>query len=120
MTITISSLLEGDAQNIQWIGITTNQYGEPYRRSQYNDKCVQVLGNFGSGATVTLYGSCLRSPNLASDTDWFILTDTTETNLAFTSASGAQILQNPRWIRPKVTGGTSPAVNVHIEAMKAS
>lgn len=115
---TFSTVNWNTAQSVIWEGLTTNDYGVAWKRSDYADKTFQVLGNFGSGATVTLYGSNVQNPVLTSDADWFVLTDTTETALAITSAGGGQILQNPLWIRPKVTGGTSPDLDVLIEAVR--
>jgi hypothetical protein len=102
---------------IAWIGLTTNDTGEPLEAAKHSDKTAQVLGNFGSNATVTLQGSNVPVPS-TNDDDWESLTDTTETALALTAKGGAQILQNYRWIRPKVTSGTSPDIDVYITAKK--
>lgn len=102
---------------ISWIGLTTDDTGEPLEASAHSDKTFQVLGSFGSNATVTLQGSNVASPS-TNDDDWVTLTDTTETALALTSAGGGVILQNYRWIRPKVTSGTSPDLDIYITAKK--
>lgn len=118
MAFTFSSENYGNVQHVQWVGGTTNDYGQPWKRADFSDKCFQIKGDFGSGATVSLWGSNEIEPGLANDDDWFALTDTTETALSFTSHTGGQILQNPRWIRPKVVSGTNPVIRVLIEATK--
>lgn len=109
---------KGNVQFAKWEGLTTNDYGQPYENPSYSDKTFSILGNFGSGATVTLQGSNVWSPVLTDDNDWHTLTDTTETDIAVTSKTGGQILQNYRWIRPKVTGGTTPDLDVLITTAK--
>jgi len=109
----------GNVQSVLWASLTTDDYGQPWQRADYADKCFQVKGDFGSNGNVALYGSNEANPVLTDDTDWFLLTDTTETALGtIISATGGQILQNPRWIRPKVTLGTNPSLRVLIEATK--
>lgn len=105
---------KGDAQHIRWLALTTNDYGQAWENPINSDKTVSILGNFGSGATVVLQGSNVWNPVLTDDNDWHTITDTTETDLSVTAKTGAQILQNYRWLRPKVTGGTSPSLNVYI------
>jgi hypothetical protein len=102
---------------LAWMGLTTGDTGKPMESSAHSDKTVQVLGNFGTNANVTMQGSNVAVPS-ENDDDWITLTDTTETDLVFTAKSGAIILQNYRWIRPKVTGGTTPALDIYITAKK--
>lgn len=113
-TVPYTTENKGNVQHVKWEGLTTNDYGTPYENPSYSDKTFQILGNFGSGATVVLQGSNVWSPVLTDDNDWESLTDTTETAISATSKLGGQILQNYRWIRPKVTSGTSPDIDVLI------
>jgi hypothetical protein len=109
----------GNVQSVLWANLTTDDYGQPWQRADYSDKTFQVKGDFGSTGNVALYGSNEATPVLTDDNDWFLLTDSTETALGtITAAGGGVILQNPRWIRPKVTLGTSPVLRVLIEATK--
>jgi hypothetical protein len=97
--------LVGLVQHGEWDTLANGDVGEAYDSARYSDKTVQVFGTFG-GATVTLQGS--SDPRVETDLAnaiWVTLTDTTETALALTSAGGASILQNYRWIRPSVAGG---------------
>lgn len=117
--IPLSSENKGNVQIVTWEGLTTNDTGQPWERADHQDKCVQIIGNFGSNATCTLQGSNLPNPGSAYDsTDWFSLTDPQANAIAKTAAAGEEILENPRWIRPVVTSGTSPDLDIIICATK--
>lgn len=117
-TVPIASENKGNVQHVKWEGLTTGDYGQPWENPNYSDKTFSILGNFGSGATVTLQGSNVWNPVLTDDNDWHTLTDTTETDIAVTSKTGGQILQNYRWLRPKVASGTSPDIDVLITSAR--
>lgn len=102
---------------ISWLDMTTDDTGQPLEASGHSDKTVMIIGDFGGTASVSMYGSNVETPS-TNDDDWFLLTDTTETNITATAKFGAVILQNYRWIRPKVTLGTSPSIDVIICAKK--
>jgi hypothetical protein len=109
----------GNVQYVTWAGLTTDDTGQPWERADHSDKCVQILGNFGGTASVTLQGS--NDPRVISDPAnavWFALTDPSSTAITKTAAAGEQILENPRWIRPNVTLGTTPSITVIIAATK--
>lgn len=113
-TVPLQTENKGNVQHVKWEALTTNDYGQPWELPNHSDKTLSILGNFGSGATVTMQGSNVWKPVLTDDNDWHTLTDTTETDIAATAKLGSQILQNYRWIRPKVTSGTSPDLDVLI------
>lgn len=117
-TVPLQSENKGNVQNLKWEGLTTNDYGQPWELPNYSDKTFSILGNFGSGATVVLQGSNVWKPVLTDDNDWHTITDTTETDISVTAKTGGQILQNYRWVRPKVTGGTTPDLDVLICAAR--
>ena len=98
-----------------WRGLTTDDTGQPLEAAGHADKTITINGDFGTDASVSIYGSNEETPSL-DDTDWFLLTDSTETAWTATSKLGGLILQNYRWIRPKVTGGTNPDIDVIISA----
>jgi hypothetical protein len=109
----------GNVQMVTWAGLTTNSNGNPWQRVDFTDKCVQIFGNFGSGATVVIQGS--NDPRVITDPAnavWTDLTDAQGTTISKTAAAIEQIVDNPRWIRPRVTGGTSPSITVVIAASK--
>jgi hypothetical protein len=118
-TVPLTTDNRGNVQHVKWTGLTTNDYGQPWEQPNHSDKTFSIIGDFGSGATVVLQGSNVWNPVLTTDADWHTLTDTTETDVSVTSKTGGQILQNYRWIRPKVTGGTSPDLDVYICAARA-
>jgi hypothetical protein len=110
---------QGNVQIVRWEGLTTNDTGQPWRRADYSDKCVQIFGDFGTNATVTIQGS--NDPRVVTDPGnavWFSLTDPQANAIAKTSAAGEQILENPVWIRPYVTSGTNPDLDIIISATK--
>lgn len=108
-------------QYITWAGLTTNDTGRPYEVAGLPDKTVQIFGNFGSNASVALEGS--NDPRVLEDVAagtttaaWFPLTDAQGNAITKTAAAGEVIQENPRFIRPAVTLGTSPSITVIITA----
>ena len=117
--VSLSSVNIGNVQVLTWAGLTTNDTGEPWQRADYTNKCVQIFGDFGTNATCTMQGS--NDPRVITDPSnavWFSLTDPQANAIAKTSAAGEEILENPRWIRPYVTSGTSPSLTIIISATK--
>lgn len=98
---------------VTWSAMTTSDVGSPVEMDKFNDKSVQLTGDFGSGATVAIQGSNEETP-----TNWVTLRDAFENSLAALAVGTRpyQIVENMRWIRPVVTGGTSPSINVLISA----
>jgi hypothetical protein len=90
-----------------WDGLTTTTvYGAPTKYHRLPDKNVSCRGTFGAGGAVALQGSNKDSPVLGTDADWFTLQDVAGNNISLTAANPTeQVLQNPLWIRPKVTAG---------------
>lgn len=111
----------GGAYAVSWSNMTTNDVGVPWELSFYADKTVHIFGDFGTNASVTMYGSndptCLTDQANAAK---FALTDPSSSAITKTAAAGEQILENPRFIWPEVTLGTDPAINVIIQATKVT
>lgn len=83
----------------EWAGLLASDTGDWILTSTYNDKCLHVYGAFG-GASVALQGSNEDVPaNGAS------LTDPTQTLIALTATGIKQVLENPLFVRPVITGG---------------
>ena len=76
--------------------ITTSLDGAPCSIPGASDRCVQVMGTFGT-ATVTLQGS-----NDGGNT-WATLTDFQDADLAITAAGMYMVAEAPLAIRPLVT-----------------
>jgi hypothetical protein len=106
-----------------WEGMSTDDTGHPVNIGLWSDKSVHFFGDFGSGATVVIQGSNdpRANPKHAdhASAEWVTLTDPQGNAISKTAASLEQIMENTWWIRPSVTGGTTPNLNVVI-TMKRS
>ncbi len=109
------------ARVIGWEGLTTGDTGRPLNVTAWSDKSIHFFGDFGSGATIILQGSNdPRANPLHADhanANWITLTDPQGNSISKTSAAIEQVLENPFWIRPSVSGGTNPDLDAVI-AMK--
>ena len=99
-----------------WTGMTTGDVGAGVPIAYVADLTGQVTGTFG-GATITWQGS-------NDNTNWHPLTRrSVGTDMAFTSAAVHTANENPAWVRPAVTGGTSVAIKgilaIHARYAKA-
>ncbi|MCL6456699.1 MAG: hypothetical protein K6T85_01710 [Gorillibacterium sp.] len=94
-----------------WSGLRNGDSGQWYlvTCAKYPDKCVQVIGTFGTGGTVVIEGSN-QYDNI---TDYSTLSDSFGDSLVFGASDIKQINQNPLAIRPRVTAGDS-STNVTI------
>lgn len=100
----------------KWASMTTGDVGEPVSLCNHADRSIKVGGDFGSGATVTIQGYIgeFDAVSLADDANWLTLTDQSDNNLEFTEAKIECIAQVVTHIRPVITGGTSPSINVYL------
>ena len=99
-----------------WAAMATGDVGGGIPIAYAADLTGQVTGTFG-GATITWQGS-------NDNTNWHPMTQKSGTgNMAFTSAAVHTANENPAWIRPAVTGGTSVAIDctlaIHARYAKA-
>ena len=99
-----------------WPAMTTGDVGGGIPIAYAADLTGQVTGTFGGG-TITWQGS-------NDNTNWHPLTQKSGTgNMAFTSAAVHTANENPAWVRPAVTGGTSVAIQgimaIHARYAKA-
>ena len=90
----------GDARLFTWEGLTTGDVGTSLTYSGFRDRTVQVVGTFG-GATAVLEGS-------NDGENWKTLTDPQGNPLSFNAAGLETVMEAPLFMRPAVTGGTSP------------
>lgn len=101
---------------LAWEGMTTNDTGMPVNVALWADKSIHIFGNFGSGATVVWQGSNDPRANPKHDdhasATWLTLTDPQGNALSKTAEAIEQVLENTWWVRPKVTGGTNPDIDV--------
>jgi hypothetical protein len=101
---------------VSWADLATNDVGGGVPIAYAADLTGQASGTFG-GATITWQGS-------NDNTNWHPLTRrSVGTDMAFTSAAVHTVNENPAWIRPAVTGGTSVAIDctlaIHARYAKA-
>lgn len=65
----------------------------------YADKSIQVSGTFGAGGSVACEGSNDGGSN------YFAMTDPSQTVIAITAAGGKSVTEATIWVRPHVTAG---------------
>lgn len=90
----------------QWT-LANGDTGAPLSLPSLADKSVHIHGTFGTGGSVTLYGS--NNPAdftvAAGSGTWIALTDPQGNAITKTAAAIEQILENVCFIAPKVTAG---------------
>ena len=99
-----------------WAALATGDVGGGIPIAYAADLTGQVSGTFGGG-TITWQGS-------NDNTNWHSLTRrSVGTDMAFTAAATHTANENPAFIRPAVTGGTSVAIKcvaaIHARYAKA-
>jgi hypothetical protein len=99
-----------------WADLATGDVGAGVPIAYSADLTGQATGTFGGG-TITWQGS-------NDNTNWHPLTRrSVGSDMAFTSAAVHTVNENPAWIRPAVTGGTSVAIDctlaIHARYAKA-
>ena len=91
----------GGCRVLTWLTLTTaNDVGVAFLSAAWPDKTVHVEGTFGAAGAVAIEGTNEESP-----TNWHTLTDPQGDPLSFSAGGIKTILENTRWIRPKVTAG---------------
>lgn len=92
--------------------LTTNDTSAVVDAPNNGDRSVQVDGNFGTNATVTIQGANTKVEPAPGSSDWQTLRDSFGANLTFTAAGLKQIHERCRWMQASVASGTSPALRV--------
>lgn len=112
MATVASTTTWGEGRTDVWTPLTeTNSDGAPARSIGSGDRAFQVIGTFGAGGTVILEGSL-------DGTNWFGLKDPAGAAISFTSAGLRQVLENPSWLRPRVSAGTGVSVTASLFVRK--
>lgn len=83
---------------VTWTGLLNGDDGAPYEGGDWGDRTVQFAGTFGAGGTIVLEGS-------NDGTTYFTLTDPQSTAISKTAAGLEQVVELPRYMRPRVTAG---------------
>lgn len=99
----------GGGTNVEVVVVTWEEMGDDetetaVRIPGYTDCTVQIAGTIGAG-TVAIQGS-------NDNTNWVQLEDTEGAAMSFSATGMKGILQNPLWIRPVTSGGSSNDVDV--------
>jgi len=108
----IAATLPNSRENavLLWETVTCGDTGSAYELLEFNDNTVQVTGTFNA-QTLTMQGS-------NDGTNWFTLTNSAGTNLAFTAAGGGLISEGPRYIRPSFSGSTGGDLDITVRLRK--
>ena len=105
----------GAGVGIKWTPLTTtNADGQWWDTLDFADISVQVAGTFGAGGTLLIEGSN-QGPAATDISAYATLNDPQGNALSITAAKIEQVLEMPRWIRPRVSAGdgtTSLTVNL--------
>lgn len=88
----------GENAIITWSGLLNGDNGAAETLAEFADKCIQVIGTFGAGGTIIFEGS-------NDGTNWVQLNNTAGTAISLTAAGMRQVLENPAYVRPRVTAG---------------
>lgn len=111
---TITPELEENEQNpgvrtAKWENCSTSDTINATQLANLSDKTMTVTGTFNGGTTVGLEGS-------NDGTTFFDMKDAQGNDISFTAAGMSIVLENPLYVRPKVTSGSSDSVTVIIAA----
>lgn len=110
-TVTSASTF-GEGRTETWTPLTeTNADGLPTGSVGSGDRCFQATGTFGAGGTIILEGSLDGS-------NWFGLKDPAGAAISLTAAGIRQVLENPRFLRPRVTAGTGVSITAMLFVRK--
>ncbi len=89
-----------------WEALGNADQGSPVEFGELGEKTIQISGTVG-GATIAVEGSM-------DGTTWFALTDDGSTAIA--AVGGFRIYENPKFIRPTTTGGTTTDLDFRLGA----
>ena len=110
---TSDDFIKNRSTYITWTDLTSGDDGAPLQFAGHADKTLQVLGVFSGGTLVFEGSNDTRVETDSGNAVWFTLNDMQTLPLSKTSAGGDLIVENPRYMRPKVTGGDgSTAITV--------
>lgn len=93
--------VQGDGSCLLWEFTpltTTNADSAPIDYTQWGDMSVQVRGTWGAGGALAIEGS-------NDGTNYVVLNSAQGTALSLSADSLKQIVERPRYVRARVTGG---------------
>ncbi|MCC7122274.1 MAG: hypothetical protein IT493_12020 [Gammaproteobacteria bacterium] len=89
---------EGNGVLIAWMGLLNGDDGRPISLGDFADFCIQFAGTFGAGGTIVFEGS-------NDGVSYFTLNDAQAAAISKTAAALEQVVEFPRYVRPRVTAG---------------
>lgn len=99
---TIKTQVHAQALAIEWAGLTAGDVGDWVLLGHYADKCLHVYGVVG-GAVVTLEGT---NEDISAGSSYSVpLNDTLQNPIAINVTGMRQVLENPLYVRPVISGG---------------
>jgi hypothetical protein len=100
---------------VGWTPMLNTNDGQALDTQDFPDISVQVLGTFGAAGNCKIEGC-----NEVTPTNWTTLNDPQGNALDFTAAKMEQVLEIPRWIRPRITAGDgTTSITVRLWARRA-
>jgi hypothetical protein len=110
--------VDDKVRTLCWEGLGDGDTGRPVNVGQWADKSIHLFYTSGSGATLVMQGSNDKRANPKdanhASAVWQTLKDGFQNNISTTVNAGYQIQENYEWVRPTVTGGSSPVVNASL------
>lgn len=105
---------DGSATLVAWTeGATADGAAAAVELPEWADNCVHAIGTIG-GATLTIEGS-------NDGTNWVTLNNAQGGALSLTAVDVLkQIVERPRYIRPKLTGGAASGIGVYLLMRRAN
>lgn len=88
---------------ISWSGLLNGDTGKGVLASSLSDKMIQFRGTFGVGGTIVFEGS--NDSTDGTNGNWVGLVDPQGNAISKTAAMVEEVLENPLWVRPRVTAG---------------
>jgi hypothetical protein len=102
MASPVSTWLQKGVARTLWEGVTASSVTNGAETAAgLPDKTVYVTGNFGDASVVTIEGS-----NNTATGPFVDCVDPQGNAIAFSADGQEVILENPQWIRPRVSGAT--------------
>jgi hypothetical protein len=112
-TVTITPTDGGHGAKAVWTGLLNGDDGTPLDWFHFADRCVQVLGTFGTGGSIRLEWSN------DGGTTWVTCTDPQGNDIIKTAAGGEAVTEVGLLVRPRVTAGDGTTSLQAILAMRA-
>ena len=98
---------------------STGSIGTPISVPHYPDKTITWRGTWATGATILIEGSNTATYSTGASV-FFPMNDPGFTALSYSTGKVRTALENPRWIRPKLTARTGTLGTPIIEIISQS